>query len=37
MSSFVTAANRIMSTVAVAALVFMFRLIFGNVVLRLGS
>ena len=36
MSSLVTAANRIMSTVAVSALVFMFCLIFGNVVLRFG-
>ena len=36
MTSLVTAANRIMSTVAVSALVFMFCLIFGNVVLRFG-
>ena len=36
MNSLVTAANRVMSTVAVAALVFMFCLIFGNVVLRFG-
>ena len=37
MSSLVTAANRVMSAVAVSALVFMFCLIFGNVVLRFGS
>ena len=37
MSSLVTAANRVMSAVTVSALVFMFRLIFGNVVLRFGS
>ena len=36
MTSLVTAANRIMSAVAVSALVFMFCLIFGNVVLRFG-